>query len=231
VATCDNLIEDHDGAGSDVLAIEGEAGDGHRRDPRLAQFASGLVGGGEADHRMPRPGGGDGGGVDHGGFAEPGRGDHATDDRPGGADGPGSVGLVGAQTWLFLGDGGFDQRGVDTPDAGGSQLVEKVKDLLLHGEVVDGGVLGRAPPGAVHQADRLTRLQELDRQVFDGARVKTAGAHGGDPLHHVRFAETGPVGAQPRLGVHQGVDDVIPTNRRPDERPVGDLGLQGMTGG
>ena len=148
-----NLVEDHDGARGGAFIGECEAGDCHRRDPGLTEFSRRLVGGGQPDHRATCLRGGHGGGVDHGGLAEPSRRDHATDSRSGGAQGPRRVGLVGSQPWLLLGDSGFNQHGVDARDASGDQLVEKVQHLLLQGEVVDGRVLGRPSPRAVHQAD------------------------------------------------------------------------------
>jgi hypothetical protein len=108
-----HLVEHDDRTGPEGGAVEGEAGDGHGRDPGVAEFTGGLVGGGQADDGVSAGGGGSGGGVDGGGLPKPGGGDEAADGGAGGAQGPDGSGLVGAEAGCLRGDGGFDDRRVD----------------------------------------------------------------------------------------------------------------------
>jgi len=64
-----HLVEDDHGTGPEGGAVEGEAGDGHCRDPGVAEFTGGLVGGGQADDRVSGGRGGGGGGADGGGLS------------------------------------------------------------------------------------------------------------------------------------------------------------------
>ena len=67
-------------------------------------------------------------------------------------------------------------------------------------EVVDGGVPGRAPAGAVDEADGRVGAEEAGARPSMASTVEAAGAEGGDVLDDVGFAEPGAGGrtARPR---------------------------------
>src|SRR5207245_4034884 len=146
-----HLVEDDDRPDREAGAVEGEAGDGRGVDTRSAQLAGGLVVGGQADTGMAGGAGGGCGGVDGGGLAEPGRGDHAADGRSGRAEGPDSVGLVGAEAGRFSGNGLLDEGRLYGLDGSGGEIAEEVENPFLEEEMVDGGVPGRGAAGAVGQ--------------------------------------------------------------------------------
>ena len=224
-----HLVEDHHRPRPEGGAVEGEAGDGHGLDPGLAEFAGGLVGGGQADDGMAGLGGGDGGGMDGGGLPEPGRGDQAPDGRARLAQGPDGVGLVGAEAGFLGGDGLLDEGGVEAVDGEDGEVAEVVEDPLLQTQVVEGGVLRRAAAGAVDEEDGVVGVEERLGEVLDGLDVEAAGAEGGDLLDDVGVTEAGPVGAQPVLRVDEGLDDVVPFQPGPElgNGPVADLPPRG----
>src|SRR5207302_1191742 len=163
-----DLVEDHDRAGMQGGAVEGEPGDGHGRHAGLAEFADGLVGGRKSDQGVPGGGGGHCRGVDRGRLPEPGGGDQAPDGGAALAQGPHGVGLVGAEPGSLSSDGTLHHARVEPGDRGGGEVVEMVEDSPCEQEVVPGGVQSGAPPGAVDQGDSVVGVQKGRCEVLDG---------------------------------------------------------------
>jgi hypothetical protein len=108
-----------------------------------------------------------------------------------------------------------------------------VEDPPFEEEVVERGVLRGAPAGVVDQEDGVVGVEELGGEVLDGLDVEASGAEGGDVLDDVGLVEAGLVGAEPFLGVDEGVGDVVPfqPGTEPGDDPVTDVGFEGVAGG
>ena len=211
------LVQDDHGARCQwpIGQVEAQPGDGPRLQAGTGQLGHRLGRGGHGHHRAAAGCRGLGGGVEHGGLAVPGRGQH----RPQAPALPRQHldrgGLVLPQPRRRrpgrLQDGAFDSR-----DLTAGQGAHEGQGAVFHGPVGDGRPLRRPAPPLVPiggQPHCQVGGQEPLGHGDDLLDTEAAAGEGADVLDDIGRREPGRPGAQPGLWADKSGHDFLPLRR------------------